>query len=180
VDQARAVYEVEDVTQPWIEGEPESQQELGPWFACRLTVAEPTEGTGIAGMRGLAGRGYHRLEGTAKLLMLNVFVDGSSVTDDTPGIGHFIAFDDGMMLQVKSTASPDEVWHVASGIMPIRKKRGRAIGYQCELRRAREPRVTTGVLPAAGTPEPEPLVGVVRERARGILDIPPEDREVGY
>jgi hypothetical protein len=171
VDKARAVYDVEDPAQPWIEGEPWAEQQLGPWFRCRLTVQQPTEGTGVAGMRGMAARGYHRMEGEAHLLLLPVYEDGSSLTDGRPGVGEFLAFDDMMMLQVISEASADELWHVSTGIQPIRKLK-RVIGFEVGLRRAREPRVVEGPLPTEGSPRPTPLVGAVdlRERALRTLN----------
>lgn len=136
---------------------------------CRLIPEQPTEGTGVAGLRGMAARGYHRIEASAKLLVGLTFLDGSSLTDGARGQGEFVAFDDAMLLQVQSEASPDGIWHVISRSQPLRKRQ-RVIGFEFALRRSREPVVTERALDPEGTPQSMPIMGVTRDRAKAVIE----------
>jgi hypothetical protein len=130
VDRARRVYE-EEQPEAWVEGEPVTEVKHGPWFRVRVEVGRPSE-------QRPANTGTRFLDGDATLMM------GMRYEDSVYGLvidadGRFRAFGADDKLEVVASGGAESfVWHVNTGVEPIRKRRT-VIGFQCGLRRAEAP-----------------------------------------
>lgn len=132
IDQARRVYEREQPTGPdeWEEGEPrfDDRPNHGPWFRARLTIREPREEA--------TGRGYRYLEGDAELMVGLRDLEGGFLVDPD---GRFVGFDaDDQVEVLPKGAERPELWSVNTGMEPIRKVRGKLLGFRVGLNRVRD------------------------------------------
>lgn len=134
IDQARRVYQ-EQAPTPWGEGEPEYRVKHGPWFRCRLTVREPRE-------EAPPGRGYRYLAGDAELLLGVRDLEGGALVDEN---GTLVAFDADDQLEVMvKRSSASELWGVNTGGEPIRRVRGKLLGFKVGLVRNTDVHVERG------------------------------------
>lgn len=135
IDRARRVFDEQEPTE-WNEDGPEFAEKHGPWFRVRLTVREPRE-------TAPSGRGaYVYLEGDAELLVGTRDLEGGYLVDLS---GRFTGFGVDDRLEVVTKRSEDgEVWEINTGPEPIRKVRGRLLGFKVGLRRQQEPSVEPG------------------------------------
>jgi hypothetical protein len=134
IDQARRVYS-EQAPTPWGEGEPEYRVKHGPWFRCRLTIREPRE-------EAPAERGYRYLAGDAELLLGLRDLEGGSLVDEDGTLSAFDA-DDQLEVAVKGSASA-ALWGISTGAEPIRRVRGKLLGFKVGLVRNADVNVERG------------------------------------
>jgi hypothetical protein len=134
IDQARRVYQEQALT-PWGEGEPEYTTKRGPWFRARLTVRQPRE-------EAPADRGYRYLAGDAELLLGVRDLEGGSLVDANGVLAAFDA-DDQLEVQTKGAAAP-ALWSINTGPEPIRRVRGRLLGFKVGLARNTDATVERG------------------------------------
>lgn len=132
IDQARRVYS-EQAPTGWTEDGPTFATKHGPWFKCRLTEQEPREQLP-------AGRGVYRyLSGDAELLVgVRDLEGGRLVAVD----GVFVGFDADDKLEVvkKGTTEP-VLWEMNTRVEPIRRVRGKLLGFKVGLVRVEDTRV---------------------------------------
>jgi hypothetical protein len=134
IDQARRVYS-EQAPTDWGEGEPEYTVKHGPWFRARLTVREPREEAPV-------GRGYRYLAGDAELMFGTRDMEGGYLVDEN---GRLQAFESDDQLEVLTKGSVEpELWGINTGAEPIRKVRGRLLGFKMGLTRNTDTNVDKG------------------------------------
>jgi hypothetical protein len=139
IDRARRVFEEQQPTgaSEWVEGEPRFSDtpKHGPWFRARLTVREPREDAP-------QGRGYRYLEGDAELMLGTRDLEGGYLADPD---GRFVGFDaDDRVEVITKGGELSELWLVNTGAEPIRKVRGRLLGFKVGLNRVRDVTVERG------------------------------------
>lgn len=162
VDRARRVYSREDPTTAWREGQPEAAEAFGPWMAVRFRPG----GSNEVEVPDRDGYGY--VDEQARLLIGVEYEDGASLID--PVSGGFLGFDADDMVEIQSELETDR-WFVDGGMGVLRRRRG-VVGFTCNLRRAREATVETGLL-AAVEPGAEPDTDQPDDVAADI-QVPPQ------
>lgn len=124
----------------WIDGEPAApgggadayERRHGPWFKALLTVQQPRQFAP-------SGRGvYVPLEGDAELMLGIRDTEGNLFTNPD---GEFVAFDADDRIEVKSKQLGRGVWHVNTGVEPLRTVRGPVVGWRVGLKRYTESEV---------------------------------------
>lgn len=135
IDQARRRYEEQSPSESWGEGEPAYETKHGPWFRARITVREPREDAP-------PGTGYRYLAGDAELLFGIADLEGGRLVDAD---GRFIAFGSDDLLEVMRKGSERvDVWRINTGVEPIRRVRGKLLGFKVGLTREDDATVQRG------------------------------------
>lgn len=128
IDQARRVYQ-EQQPGPWGEGEPQYTEKHGPWFRCRLTVHEARE-------EAPPERGYRYLAGDAELLVGTRDLEGGQLVNVD---GVWVGFDSDDTVEVRTKGGErSERWNINTGMEPIRRVRGKLLGFKVGLNRERD------------------------------------------
>jgi hypothetical protein len=126
VDRARRVYNREDPTGAWREGQPKGEEALGAWVPVRMRRQDESEADNQV-----------RVQEQGGLLIALYYEDGITPTYEG---ARFSAWDADDMVEVEYEGSTER-WYVASGVRPLRRREG-FVGFRCSLRQAREASVT--------------------------------------